>query len=388
MDIGFSLEEEQFASDVRNWLRENLTGEYAHLIGKGGSTNDEFYQDRLRWGQELRRGGWAGLGWPAEYGGRPATVNQRIIFEYEYARSGAPYRVGTQGTQLLGPMLLAFGSEQQRARFLPPILMGQDVWAQGFSEPGAGSDLAGVRTRAVRDGDRWIINGQKIWTSHAHQANWIYVLCRTDPESARHRGLTVLLVQKDQPGIEVRPITNMFGGDEFNEVFFTDAVTTDAERVGEPGQGWQIAMTTLEFERGTAVLAYQMQFEREFRDAVQLAHDHGRAQDALVRDQLTGLYVDLQVMRYNNLRNLTRLMRNGKLGPESSLSKLFWPSWHQALTELTMDILGPRGEVVGHDYGLSPFQRDFLLSRAESIYGGSHQVHLNIVAERLLGLPR
>jgi alkylation response protein AidB-like acyl-CoA dehydrogenase len=388
VDIGFTEEEEAFAAQIRGWLEDNLTGEFAHLKGKGGSQNDEFYEDRQMWERRLYEGGWAGLGWPAEYGGRPATVNQRVIFEYEYAQAGAPYRVGFQGTNLLGPMLIAFGNEEQKGRFLPRILSGDDVWCQGFSEPGAGSDLAGVSTKAVREGDRWIVNGQKIWTSHAHQANWIYVLCRTDTAVGKHKGLTMLLLPIDQPGIEVRPIKNIFGGEEFNEVFFTDAVTTDDLRVGEPGQGWEVAMTTLEFERGTAILAYQMQFEGEFRETVKLARDRGALSDPVVREKLAKSYSELQIMRYNNLRNLTRLMNQGKLGPESSLAKLFWPGWHQSLTELAMELLGSSGEVICPDYELNPFQRNFLLSRAESIYGGTHQIHLNIVSERLLGLPR
>jgi alkylation response protein AidB-like acyl-CoA dehydrogenase len=388
MNIGFTAEEEEFAAEIRTWLRENLTGEFAHLIGKGGSQNDEFYEDRVKWERHLYEGGWTGLGWPAEYGGRPATVNQRVIFEYEYAQSGAPYRVGFQGTNLLGPLLLSFASEEQKRRFIPRILSGEDVWAQGFSEPGAGSDLAALSTRAVPNGDRWVINGQKIWTSHAHQSNWIYLLCRTEPDAPKHKGLTMLLVPLDQPGVEVRSIMNIFGGDEFNEVFFTDAVTTDDLRVGNRGRGWEIAMTTLEFERGTAVLAYQMQFENEFRAAVKLAKDRGLDSDPVIRDRLAESYAELQVMRYNNLRNLTRLMNNGKLGSETSLAKLFWPGWHQSLTELTMDMLGTDGEIIGTHYELDPFQRNFLLSRAESIYGGTHQIHLNIVSERVLGMPR
>lgn len=387
MNIGFSAEEEEFASQIRTWLRDNLVGEFEHLVGKGGSQNDEFYEDRLRWEQVLYKGGWTGLGWPEEYGGRPATGNERIIFEYEYARSGAPYRVGFQGTNLLGPLLLEFASHEQKKRFVPRILSGEDVWAQGFSEPGAGSDLANISTRAVLDGDRWVINGQKIWTSHAHQSNWIYLLCRTELEASKHKGLTMLLVPLDQPGVEVRPIQNIFGGDEFNEVFFTDAVSTDDLRVGERGQGWQIAMTTLEFERGTAVLSYQMQFENEFKAAVRLAQERSLDQDPVIRERLAASYAELEVMRYNNLRNLTRLM-HGTLGAETSLAKIFWPEWHQSLTELTMDMLGPDGEIVGPDYALDPFSRNFLLSRAESIYGGTQQIHRNIVSERVLGLPR
>ena len=227
-----------------------------------------------------------------------------------------------------------------------------------------------------------------MWTSHAHQADWIYLLARTDPELPRHRGITMLLVPMDQPGVEVRTIRNLAGGDEFNEVFLTDARTTDDLVVGEVNGGWRIAMETLEYERGTAMLGYQTQFEREWESVADLARRTGALDHESIRHRLVDSRVLLQVMHYNNLRTLTALMQRGKLGPETSLAKIVWPGWHQRLGQLEMDIMGESGQVVGPGYELNPFQRSFLLSRAESIYGGSHQIHLNIAAERLLGLPR
>lgn len=387
MDLNFSAADLAFAAEVRDWLRQHLVGRFAVLAGKGGSQNEEFYDLRVEWERELQAGGWTGLGWPAEYGGRPASFTQRVLFEYEYAKAGAPYRAGFQGTNLLGPTLIAHGSEEQKQRFLPGILSSEEVWCQGFSEPGAGSDLASLKTRATLAGDRWVIDGQKIWTSHAHQADWIYVLARTDPAAHRHRGLSMLLVPMRQPGIEVRPIMNLAGGDEFNEVFFSGATTERALVVGQPNEGWKVAMGTLEQERGVAMLGYQTQFEAEFATALRAARASGATAEAALRQRLAQSLVGLNVMRWDTLRMLTALMQGG-VGAETSLLKLSWPRWHQELGEIEMDLLGAASQVVGPDYQLDPFQRSYLLSRAETIYGGTQQVHLNIVAERLLGLPR
>lgn len=389
MDLRFSAADLAFAAEVRDWLGKHLTGRFADLVGRGGSGNEEFYELRLEWERELHAGGWTGLGWPAEYGGRPASMTQRVLFEYEYAKAGAPYRAGFQGTNLLGPTLIAHGTPEQKQRFLPRILAGEEVWCQGFSEPGAGSDLASVRTRAVLDGTEWVVDGQKIWTSHAHQADWIYLLVRTDPAAPRHRGLSMLLVPMRQRGIEVRAIRGMAGNSEFNEVFLSGARTDRALVVGELNQGWKVAMSTLEHERGIAMLGYQNQFESEFASVLRAAREQGSVADAGLRQRLVDSFVGLNVMRYITLRTLTSLLRpGGEGGAQTSLLKLVWPRWHQELGELEMDLLGASSQIVGDDYELDPFQRTYLLSRAESIYGGTRQIHLNIVAERLLGLPR
>ena len=388
MDLRFSAADLVFAADVRDWLGKHLTGRFADLVGRGGSGNEEFYELRLEWERELHAGGWTGLGWPAEYGGRPASMTQRVLFEDEYAKAGAPYRAGFQGTNLLGPTLIAHGTPEQKQRFLPRILAGEEVWCQGFSEPGAGSDLASVRPRAVLDGTEWVVDGQKIWTSHAHQADWIYVLARTDPAAVGHRGLSVLLVPMRQSGIEVRPIRNMAGTAEFNEVFLAGARTDASLVVGEVHQGWKVAMSTLEHERGVAMLGYQNKFESEFAAALTAAHERGTIADAVLRHRLVDSFIGLNVMRYLTLRTLTGLLQGGKTGAETSLLKLVWPHWHADLGEIEMDLLGASSEIVGEDFELNPFQTTYLLSRAESIYGGTQQIHLNIVAERLLGLPR
>jgi alkylation response protein AidB-like acyl-CoA dehydrogenase len=389
VDLRFSAADLAFAAEVRDWLGQHLTGRFADLVGRGGSGNEEFYELRLEWERELHAGGWTGLGWPAEYGGRPASMTQRVLFEYEYAKAGAPYRAGFQGTNLLGPTLIAHGTPEQKQRFLPRILAGDEVWCQGFSEPGAGSDLASVRTRAVLDGKEWVVDGQKIWTSHAHQADWIYLLARTDPAAPRHHGLSVLLVPMRQRGIEVRPIRSMAGTSEFNEVFLSGARTDRSLVVGELNQGWKVALSTLEHERGIAMLGYQNQFESEFASVLRAAREQGSVADAGLRRRLVDSFIGLNVMRYLTLRTLTGLLRpGGEGGAQTSLLKLVWPRWHQELGELEMDLVGVCAQIVGDDYELNPFQRTYLLSRAESIYGGTRQIHLNIVAERLLGLPR
>ena len=389
MDLRFSAADLAFAAEVRDWLGTHLTGRFADLVGRGGSGNEELYELRLEWERELHAGGWTGLGWPAEYGGRPASMTQRVLFEYEYAKAGAPYRAGFQGTNLLGPTLIAHGTPEQKQRFLPRILAGEQVWCQGFSEPGAGSDLASVRTRAVLDGTEWVVDGQKIWTSHAHQADWIYLLVRTDPAAPRHRGLSMLLVPMRQRGIEVRAIRSMAGTSEFNEVFLSGARTDRSLVVGELNQGWRVAMSTLEHERGIAMLGYQNQFESEFASVLRAACEQGSVADAGLRQRLVDSFGGLNVMRYITLRTLTGLLQpGGEGGAQTSLLKLVWPSWHQELGELELDLLAAAAQIVGEDYQLNPFQRTYLLSRAESIYGGTRQIHLNIVAERLLGLPR
>jgi alkylation response protein AidB-like acyl-CoA dehydrogenase len=384
----FSPAEERFALQVREWLEERLSGEWSALRGVGGNANEERFEERLAWEKELNRGGWTGLGWPEELGGRTATPNERIVFAIEYANARAPHRAGFQGTNLIGPTILAFGTDAQRARFIPRILAAEDIWCQGFSEPDAGSDLAGLRTRARLDGSQWVVDGQKIWTSHAGDSSWIYVLVRTEPDAPKHKGLSMLLVPMDTPGLDVRPIRNLTGADDFSEVFF-DGVRVDAGMiVGERGDGWRIAQSTLEFERGTGNLAYLVQFDAELRDVVEMARAAGLLGDAVLLQRLADLAIRLRVMHYNNFRTLTELMRRGKHGPQASLSKLSWPHWHQELTDLAMEIAGPAGLVVGDGYDLARYQNSYLLSRAESIYGGSHQIHLNIVGERVLGLPR
>jgi alkylation response protein AidB-like acyl-CoA dehydrogenase len=374
-----------FRAEVRAWLADNLTGEFAALRGTGGPGREhEAFEARLAWDKHLSAAGWTCLGWPVEHGGRGATITQQVIFHEEYARADAPHRVNHVGEELLGPTLIAFGTAAQQQRFLPRIKSLDELWCQGYSEPGAGSDLSGVSTSASRVGDEWSITGQKVWTSLAHVADWCFVLARTEPGSKGHRGLSYLLVPVRQRGIEVRPIVQLTGTSEFNEVFFDDARTSADLVVGAVGDGWRVAMGTLGFERGVATLGQQIGFRRELDALVQLARDNGTLDDPVVRDRLTRAHLRLEVMRAHALRTLQHTATEGT---EASVAKLLWSHWHRDLGELAMQVRGTAGMVEADD-GLDQWQRLYLFSRADTIYGGSDEVQRNIIAERQLGLPR
>jgi alkylation response protein AidB-like acyl-CoA dehydrogenase len=380
-------EVEDFRTEVRTWLAEHLTGRFEPLVGTGGPGREHEHTElRQEWERELASGGWIGLGWPREAGGRGASLEQQVVFHEEYARAGGPARINHMGEQLAGPTILAFGTEEQKSRFLPGILDGTELWCQGYSEPGAGSDLAGVRTRAELRADGWHVDGQKVWTSLAHLADWCFVLARTDPESARHKGLSYLLVPMRQPGVDVRPIVQLTGTSEFNEVFFDDAVTAADNVVGEPGQGWRVAMGTLAFERGVSTLGQQVGFERELADVVQVARSTGAADDPAVHDRLVEAWAGLQVLRHTAVRTLSTDAA-ASTGVEASVSKLLWAGWHRSLGELAMAVQGPSSTVVASPE-LSPLQNLFLFTRSDTIYGGSNEVQRNIIAERHWGLPR
>jgi alkylation response protein AidB-like acyl-CoA dehydrogenase len=309
---------------------------------------------------------------------------QQVVFAEEYARATAPARVGHIGENLVAPTLIEFGTPEQQQRFLPRILAGDELWCQGYSEPNAGSDLANVQTRAVLENDEWVITGQKVWTSLAVQSQWCFVLARTTPDSKRHQGLSYLLVPMQQPGIEVRPIVQITGTSEFNEVFFDGARTATTNVIGEPGDGWKVAMGTLAYERGVSTLAQQIGFERELAAVAAAARDRGRADDPIVRDRLAEAWIGLHVMRQHALRTLA-----GDDPGAASVSKLVWATWHQRLGELAMDVLGADGTLAeAFPYELSDLQRLALFSRSDTIYGGSNEIQRNIVAERVLGLPR
>lgn len=378
--------DEAFRDEVRAWFDAHLVGEFAEHRGVGSPTDEEAWDVRTRWEKELAAGGWLGLSWPVEYGGRGATLTQEIVFELEYASYEAPARVNIQGVDLFGPTLLRFGPEELRRRFLPRILSCEDIWGQGFSEPGAGSDLAAIGTRAALDGDAWVIDGQKVWTTFGHRADWFYVLARTEAGSQRHKGLSMLLIRADAPGVDVRPIRNMAGQSEFCEIFFTSARTPSDLVVGEVGQGWKVAMGLLGVERGTTLLPMQMAFEREVFHALEAARRSGVARDPLVRQQLARAFTDVRVLRATALRTLEPAMQGKEPGPEASVTKLFASEAHQRLASLALALEGPAGLVV--DGRLSTTQRTFLLSRAETIYGGTSQVQRNLIGERVLGLPR
>ena len=389
MDFRFAPEEEEFRDEVRTWLDEHLVGEFRKYLGVGGPSDDTAWEVRVAWEKELAASRLLNISWPERFGGRGGTFNQEIIFMIEHFGARAPYWAGVHGRDLFGPTLLHSGTEEQRLRFLPPITRVEEFWGQGFSEPDAGSDLAGVRTRAERDGDEWVLNGQEIWMTFGGYADWMYVLCRTDPGAPRHEGLSLILVPSHQPGVDVRPIRNMADGREFAEVFFSGARTSADLVVGGVGGGWAVVMGALGAERGgTAVVPYQTKFEQELGEVLDVARRRGLTTDPVVRQRIASAWIDLQINRYNTYRMLTTQLRDGVLGPESSIAKLFWASWHQRLGELAMDVLGTEATALGAGPPQTRLRHGFLNSRAETIYGGSHEIQRNIVGERVLGLPR
>ena len=369
------MQDEEFRQHVREWLAEHLPAELVDVGGPG--REHEAFDERLAWERTLAAANWTCLGWPAVLGGRDLPLSQQVIFHEEYALAGGPARVNVVGEGLLAPTLIAFGTPDQKDRFLPGIKSAQELWCQGYSEPGAGSDLASVATKAVLDRDKWVITGQKTWTSLAHLADWCFVLARTEAGSRRGGGLSYLLVPMHQPGVTVRPIRQMTGTAEFNEVFFDDARTAAANVVGAPGDGWRIAKATLAIERGAAMLGQQVGFRRDFEDLAEAARRSGASGNPLIRDRLARAWIGLRIIREYALDTL------GTDDPaRASVLKVLWSRWHRDLGELAMDIVGPGSP------DLHRWQRLFLFSRAETIYGGSDEIQHEIIATRALGLPR
>jgi alkylation response protein AidB-like acyl-CoA dehydrogenase len=378
-------EVQKFRAEVREWLADNLVAEFAALKGRGGPGREhEAFEERWAWNQHLAKAGLTCLGWPVAHGGRGLSVAHRVAFYEEYARADAPDKVNHFGEELLGPTLIAFGTPKQQQRFLPRILDVTELWCQGYSEPNAGSDLANVSTTAVLDGEgeQWLINGQKVWTSSAHRAQWCFVVARTQKGSRRHTGLSYLLVPLDQPGVEVRPIVQLTGDADFNEVFFDDARTDADLVVGAPGDGWRIAMGTLTFERGVSTLGQQIRYARELSGIIELARENGAVDDPAIRERLTRAWVGLRAMRSYALATMD-VERPG----QENVSKLLWATWHRGLGELAMDVVGKAGMML-RDGDFDKWQRLFLFSRADTIYGGSNEIQRDVIAERVLGLPR
>jgi alkylation response protein AidB-like acyl-CoA dehydrogenase len=388
MELRESAEEREFRAEVREWLETNLTGAFADARGLGGPGREhEAFEIRSQWERHLAAAGWTCLGWPVEHGGRGLPLRHQVIFHEEYAHSDAPVRVGLIGEGMVGPTLLAFGTDEQRARLLPPIQRGEELWCQLYSEPGAGSDLANITTKAVRDGDDYVLTGQKVWTSLAHWSDWGFAIVRTEPGSKRHRGLSYLLVPMREPGIELRPIIQATGTSEFNEVFFDGARSSVTNLVGSEGDGWKIGMATLGFERGSMTLGQQVGFRRELERIIELAQRTGVAQEPDIRDRLSRAWIGVEIMRLNALRTLSGSGRD--LERTASIGKLYWSTWHQELGNLAMDVLGMSGTVVaGAPYELLAEQSLFLFSRSDTIYAGSSEIQRNIISERALGLPK
>ena len=391
MELTFTAADELFRQEIAQWLNENLRDEFAEVRHRGGPGDEHrFVDERKAWERRLAEGRWTCIGWPEAWGGRCASIEQQVIYHEEYARAGGPGRMGHIGDTLTGPTLLAFGSEDQKARYLPDIRSGQAFWSQGYSEPGAGSDLAAIRTRADFDDSsrQWKITGQKVWTSLAHESDFVFVLARVDRDSVGHRGLGFFLVALDQPGVTIRPINQLTGTAEFNEVYFDEAVCAADDIIGAPGDGWKVAMGLLGFERGVSTLGQQMLFQTELDEIIRLAKLNGASRDPEIRQRIAEAHIGLRTMRYNSMRTLSG-GEDGSLSREAMIYKLYWSSWHRNLGKLAMDVLGPDAELLEEGpYELTKLQSLFLFTRADTIYGGTNQIQRNLIAERALGMPK
>jgi len=391
MRLEFSEEDECFREEVATWLAQHLVGQFQAIRGRGGPGDEyRFVPERKEWERCLAEGGWTCLGWPEQWGGRGASIEQQVIFNEEYARAGGPGRMGHIGETLTGPTLLAYGSEDQKQRFLPGIRKGEAFWCQGYSEPAAGSDLSNIKTRAEWDAEAacWRLYGQKVWTSLAHESDFIFVLARTDPEQQGHKGLSFFLLPLAQKGIDIRPIKQLTGTAEFNEVFFDGAACAAEDLVGEAGDGWRVAMGLLGFERGVSTLGQQMLFQVELDEVIRIARANGSAQQPALRQRIAEAHIGLRTLRYNSLRMLSG-DDDGSLSREAMIYKLAWSNWHRNLGKLAVDVLGPEAELVeAAPYELNRLQSLFLFTRADTIYGGTNQIQRNLIAERALGMPR
>ena len=386
MKLGFSQSEEDFRAECADWLNAQMAGEFSDI--KGITTLTAKSGRRKEWEQQLAAHKWSCIGWPTEWGGRGASLAEQVIFAEEYARAGVPGRVNHIGIELAGPTLLAFGTEEQKKQFLPDIAAGKTIFCQGFSEPNAGSDLASVRTKARLEDGRWVVNGQKIWTSLAHISDWIFVIARSEEGAKGPKGLTFLMMPIDQPGIEIRGIKQINGDAEFNETFFTDATCAEDSLIGAPGEGWKIAMGLLAFERGVSTLGQQMGFRNELDEIITAAKANGTANDPLIRQRIAKAEIGLNLMRYGALRMLSNT-DHSKVDGAALTYKIQWASWRRNLGELAMDVLGQAGEVTDNaDYEWSTLPNLFLYSRSDTIYGGTNQIQRNLIAERALGMPR
>ena len=406
MDLNYPKETENFRQEVKSWLKENLPQGWGQDDFE--MTDEQKADFNKEWVEKLKAGGWICASWPKEYGGKGLSLMELVVLNEEFANSNAPIRADFFGDTLVGPTILQWGTEEQKKYFLPKILSGQIAWCQGFSEPDAGSDLASLKTKAVLDGDEWVINGQKIWTTQAQHADYIFLLARTDQEAPKHKGISYLLVPMKQPGIEVRPIIQVDGSAEFNEVFFTDARCPKDNVVGGVNNGWVVAMTTLGFERGTSATTGHRRFEKELNSIIKTAQNNSKITDPKIRQGIAKAYSKVKIMQINGLRSLTSALNNDNSAAGlSATNKMYWSEYHRDTMELAIDILGMNGQIltgslnsgesplpglanrtVLKNYPASMLQASFFFSRSETIWGGTAQIQRNIVAERILGLPK
>ena len=406
MELNYPVDAEGFRAEIRTWLIENLPKGWGEPgFEMSAEARKEFNET---WPSKLFAGGWICATWPKEFGGKGLTTMQGVVLSEEFAAMKAPLRADFFGDTLVGPTLLQWGTDEQKREFLPNIMNGTTRWCQGFSEPNSGSDLASLKTTAVLDGDEWVINGQKVWTTGGHHADYCFLLTRTDPEAPKHKGISYLLVPMRQPGVEVRGITQPDGTAEFCEVFFTDARCPKDNVVGGVNNGWKVANSTLAFERGMSATTGYRRFEEEYRLMVSAARENGAIADAGIRQRLMEYYTKIQILRINGLRSLTATLNNSKdLGVMAlgATNKMFWSEMHKGAMELALDILGAKSMLVDAGpegaswpgvarekrrpgYPVSPMMSAFFFSRSETIWGGTSQIQRNIVGERVLGLPK
>ena len=388
MDLAYTADEEAFRQEVRDWLDHNLPDEWRHK-GVGGFREEEETDLQRQWQRRLHEAGWLKLAWPKTAGGREATPVMQAIYQEEMAKAGAPIILGRLGVSLLAPTLLVSGSQWQKDTYVDRILSGELIFCQGFSEPDAGSDLAGLRARAERKDGRWVLNGQKTWSSGAHYADKSFLLARTDGAAEAHKGISFFLVDMHQPGVEVRRIKQMTGGGEFCEIFLSGAVVEDRDVVGEPGAGWKIAMTVFGFERGG--LAQAARFERAVIELAGLARERGAGADVTVRQKVAQAQIEAHVFRLIGLRSLTSAQQGQAPGPEASLTKLYWSEMDKRIQETAVGVQGAYGALApGSHFAIEDgrWQYGWMWAQAETIYAGSSEIQRNIIAERVLGLPR
>ncbi len=397
MDLRLTPEQEAFRDELRAWLRGNLRQEWTARIVSGPEVaRPEVYGFFREWQRKLHEAGFLGLTWPREYGGRGLTFMEELIFHGEMALAKAPPLLNILGIGMAGPTIIAHGTEAQKRRYLPKILSCEEIWCQGYSEPNAGSDLASLQTRAVRDGDHFIVNGQKVWTSVAHVADWMMLLARTDLEAERHKGITYFLLNMRSPGITVRPLRQMTGDAEFNEVFFENVRVPEENILGGFNNGWQVAITTLMYERLALGFGLQVRLRIALDALIELAKRTKRngspaAQDPVLRQKLAQLWIDTEVFKYTGARAVTKLLRGETPGPEASTGKIWWCETHQRLQDVAMEIQGPYHQITkGSEWAIEGgiWQYTFLRSRANSVEGGTTEIQRNIIGERVLGLPK
>lgn len=393
MDLNLTREEVTFRDELRSWLEANVPKDWSSWREK---PLEESFPYLREWQQKLHEGGWAAVSWPKEYGGRSASLMQQAIFWEEMARVEAPPMANALGLGLIGPTIIAYGTDVQKKRFIPQILSAQEIWCQGFSEPNAGSDLAALQTEARPEGGHYIVNGQKVWTSYGWVGDWCELVVRTDREAPKHKGLTVLLVDMKSPGVEVRPLRQMTGESEFNELFFRDVLVPVENVLGKVNDGWNVAMSTLMYERGSYGARLHLIFKRNINRLIQIARTtprNGRtaAEDPVIRQKLAQCFAEIEIMRLNQLRAFSRITATGAPGPEGSIQKIFWSELNQRLQQLAQEILGPSGQLLSGDplaVDNGAWSYGYLRTRGNTIEAGTSEVQRNIIGHFVLGLPR